>query len=236
MQAKANRKPLRLGAALFNGDHSRLGDEVARLESAGLDFIHLDVFDGYFVSDLGFPPRTIAALRPLTKIPFEVHLGAQEPLRFVNALVEAGTDLLVFHIESVAMLYETLYVMREHPVRVGLALALGTPLEQLMPVLGAVDAVLLLSRVTGEGTKGASFDQRALARLRKVRQMIDAERLHVDLQVAGGIKREHIPEIVRAGANTVALGSGIYRVDDMAAEVQQLRQVAAQAAFSEGVV
>jgi ribulose-phosphate 3-epimerase len=225
-----------LGAALFNGDHSRLGEEVARLESAGLDFIHLDVFDGHFVSDLGFPPRTIAALRPLTKLPFEVHLGAHDPLRFVPALVEAGTDLLVFHIESVAMLYEALFAAREHRVRVGLALALGTPLEQLAPVIGAVDVVLLLSRVTGEGTKGASFDPRVLPRIRKVREMIQAERARVDLQVAGGIKREHIVALVKAGANTLALGGGLYRVDDMAAEVHNLRQTAAQAAFSEEIV
>ena len=112
MAARGSGSALRLGAALFNGDHSRLGDEVARLEAAGLDFIHLDVFDGHFVSDLGFPPRTISALRPLTKLPFEVHLGAQEPLRFVAPLVEAGTDLLVFHIESVAMVYESLFFVR----------------------------------------------------------------------------------------------------------------------------
>jgi ribulose-phosphate 3-epimerase len=217
-----------LGAALFNGDHSRLGDEVARLEAAGLDFIHLDVFDGHFVSDLGFPPRTIAALRPLTKLPFEVHLGALEPLRFVDALVEAGTDLMV--------VYEALFAVRERKVRVGLALALGTPLEQLTSVIGAVDAVLLLSRVTGEGTKGASFDPRVLPRIRRVREMIVAERAHVDLQVAGGVKREHLQPLVTAGVDTVALGGGLYRVDDMAAEVKALRQAAAQAAFSEGIV
>jgi ribulose-phosphate 3-epimerase len=236
MAARGSSSALRLGAALFNGDHSRLGDEVARLEAAGLDFIHLDVFDGHFVSDLGFPPRTISALRPLTKLPFEVHLGAHEPLRFVEPLVEAGTDLLVFHIESVAMVYESLFFVRQHKVRVGLALALGTPLEQLAPVIGAVDAVLLLSRVTGEGTKGANFDPKVLARLRKVREMIESERAPVDLQVAGGIKREHIPPLVKAGASTLALGGGLYRVDDMAAEVRSLRQAASQAAFSEGTV
>ena len=236
MQSKPLRRPLRLGAALFNGDHSRLGEEVARLDAAALDFIHLDVFDGYFVSDLGFPPRTIAALRPLSKLPFEVHLGAQEPLRFVDALVEAGTDLLVFHIESVPMVYEALFMLREKHVRVGLALALGTPLEQLVPVIGAVDAVLLLSRVTGEGAKGASFDPLVLPRVRKVAAMIEAARAHVDLQVAGGIRREHIAPLVAAGASSVALGGGLYRADDMAAAVQSLRQLAQQATFAEGTV
>ncbi len=225
---------MRLGAALFNGDHARLGDEVARLEAAGVDFIHLDVFDGHFVSDLGFPPRTLAALRPLTQLPFEVHLGAQEPLRFVTALAEAGTDLLIFHIESVAMVYEALFVMREHKLRVGLALAMGTPVEQLAPVIEVVDAVLLLSRVTGEGTKGASFDQRVLPRLRAVRQMIDASGRAVDLQVAGSVKREHFPALVAAGVTSVALGGGLYHVGEMAAEVQSLRQVAADAALEEG--
>jgi ribulose-phosphate 3-epimerase len=223
-----------LGAALFNGDHSRLGDEVARLEAASLDFIHLDVFDGHFVSDLGFPPRTLAALRPLTQLPFEVHLGAQDPLRFVEPLVEAGTDLLIFHIESVAMVYEALFVVRQHQVRVGLALAMGTPLEQLAPVIERVDAVLLLSRVMGEGAKGASFDAGVLPRIRAVRQMIDALGVDVDLQVAGGVKREHVSSLIAAGAATLALGGGLYRVADMAAEVLALRQVAANASFAEG--
>jgi ribulose-phosphate 3-epimerase len=229
-------QPLRLGAALFNGDHSRLGEEVARLEAAGLDFVHLDVFDGYFVSDLGFPPRTIAALRPLTQLPFEVHLGAQEPLRFVEPLVEAGTNLLIFHLESVTMIYEALFLVRQAGVRVGVALAMGTPIERLEPIIAIVDAVLLLSRVTGEGTKGASYDNRVLSRLQRVRQLIEAERAPVDLQVAGGVKREHIPALVRAGATAVAFGGGIYRVDDMAAETRALRQVAATALLAEGTV
>ena len=236
VQGRRARAHLRLGAALFNGDHSRLGDEVARLEAAGLDFIHLDVFDGHFVSDLGFPPRTIAALRPLTQLPFEVHLGAQEPLRFVDALVEAGTDLLVLHIESVAMVYETLYFVRAANVRIGLALSMGTPLEQLAPVIHLLDAVLLLSRVTGEGTKGANFDARVLPRLRRVREMIEAERVPVDLQVAGGIRREHLPDLVKAGATSVALGGGLYHVPEMAMEVRELRQVAAHASIIEGSV
>jgi len=217
---------LRLGAALFNGDHTRLGEEVARLDAAGVNFIHLDVFDGHFVSDLGFPPRTIAALRPLTKLPFEVHLGALEPLRFVPALADAGADLVIFHIESVAMVYETLFMARQHGVRVGLALALGTPPSSLEPVIGSVDAVLLLARVTGEGARGAVFDPAVLPRVAAVRRMADAMGATVDVQVAGSVKREHVADLCAAGMNSLALGGGLYRVPDMTAEVRELRRVA----------
>lgn len=219
---------IRLGAALFNGDHGRLAEEVARLEAAGLDFIHLDVFDGHFVSDLGFPPRTIAALRPLTKLPFEVHLGAVDPLRFIPPLAEAGTDLIVFHIESVPMLYEAIFIVREHEVNVGLAVTLGTPLAVLEPVVTLIDAVLLLSRVTGEGARGASFDPRVLPRVRTVREMVDSAGATVDIQVAGGVKRQHIPDLVAAGATALAMGGGLYRVPDMGQEVREMRKLASQ--------
>jgi ribulose-phosphate 3-epimerase len=218
---------IRLGAALFNGDHGRLADEVARLEAAGLDFLHLDVFDGHFVSDLGFPPRTIAALRPLTRLPFEVHLGAVDPLRFVPHLAESGVDLIIFHVESVVMLYEAIFNIREHKVKVGLAVTLGTPVTVLEPVISRIEAVLLLSRVTGEGTRGASFDRLVLPRVRRVREMVGAAGAAVDIQVAGGVKREHIPDLIAAGATTLAMGGGIYKVPDMAREVADMRALAA---------
>lgn len=218
---------LRLGAALFNGDHGRLAEEVARLEAAGLDFIHLDVFDGYFVSDLGFPPRTIAALRPLTKLPFEVHLGANEPRRFIAPLADAGADLILFHLESAPMPYEMIFAVREQQVKVGLAVTLGTPIAALEPLISRLDAVLLLSRVTGEGVRGASFDPLVLPRLQAVRAMVEAAGATVDIQVAGGVKRQHIPELTAAGATAIAMGGGIYRVADMAQEVAEMRRLAA---------
>lgn len=221
---------VRLGAALFNGDHARLADEVVRLESAGVDFIHHDVFDGHFVSDLGFPPHTIQALRPLTRLPFEVHLGAVNPLRFIAPLAEAGTDLLLIHLESLTMLYEAIFVVREYHMKVGLALTMGTPVASLESVIGMIDAVLLLSRVTGEGTRGAAFDARVLPRLHQLREMVDVAGADVDIQVAGGVRREHVPELVTAGATSVAMGGGIYKVPDMRAEIKAIRQMVADTA------
>jgi ribulose-phosphate 3-epimerase len=216
----------RIGAALFNGDHGRLADEVSRLEAAGLDFIHLDVFDGQFVSDMGFPPRTIAALRPLTRLPFEVHLGVVEPLRVMPALAEAGADLVLVHVEGLKLIYEALFALREHGVRVGLACSLGAPLSQLEPVITLIDAVLLLSRVTGESARGAMFNPLVVPRIRQVRDMAESAGAVVDIQAAGSVKRQHVPELVAAGATSITFGGALYQAADMAHEVASIRRLA----------
>jgi ribulose-phosphate 3-epimerase len=214
---------VRLGAALFNGDHGHLADEVARLEESGLDFVHLDFFDGYFVPDVGFSPRTIGTLRKLTRLPFEVHMGAAEPQRFIHALADAGADLILFHIESAPMPFETAFAIRSLKVRAGVALSLGTPLAGLEPMIGSLDAVLLLSRVTGEGTKGASFNPAVLPRMSAVRAMVDGAAAACDLQAAGGINRSNVAAVRAAGAESLTLGAGIYSVPDMTAEVAAVR-------------
>ena len=149
--------------------------------------------------------------------------GAAEPQRFIRALADAGVDLIVFHIESAPMAFETAFAIRSLKVKAGAALSLGTPLSALEPMIGALDAVLLLSRVTGEGTKGASFDPSVLPRLRAVRAMVDAGSTACDLQAAGGINRSNAAAVRAAGAESLTLGAGIYSVPDMAAEVAAVR-------------
>ncbi|MGD0726471.1 MAG: hypothetical protein ABSB63_13015 [Spirochaetia bacterium] len=220
---------VRLGAALFNGDHGHLADEVARLEEAGLDFVHLDFFDGYFVPDVGFSPRTIGALRALTRLPFEVHMGVAEPARFIPALIDAGANLILFHVESSRMPFETVFSIQMLKARAGVALSLGTPLGTLEPLMGRVDAVLILSRVTGEGTKGASFDPAAIPRVRAARAMADAGTGSCEIQVAGGVNRTNAAALVAAGATTLTLGAGIYAAANMRKEVAEVRDLAARA-------
>jgi D-3-phosphoglycerate dehydrogenase len=214
---------IRIGSALFNADHTRLGEEVRRVEAAGVDFLHFDVFDGYAVPDQAFPARTIKSLRPLTRLPFEVHLSANEPLRFLPALADAGADLVFLPAETTPLLYEAVFAVRELGMRPGLCLALGTPLQVLEPVLPMLDSVLLLGRVTGEGRRGRDFNDLVIGRVVAVRRMIDDAGLDVDLQAAGGLETESCVEAAWAGARSLPLGGALHREADMAAFVRHLR-------------
>lgn len=225
----AERAHVRLGSALFNADHTRLGEELKRVEDAGIEFIHLDVFDGYAVPDQGFPARTIAQLRPLTRLPFEVHLTASDPLRFIPALADAGVDLVFLPAETTPMLYEATFELRQRSLKAGLCLALGTPLEVIPPILPMLEAVLLLGRVTGEGARGRAFNDLVLRRVARVREMIDVEEgvrsgaQQIDLQAAGGLELESSVQVCRLGATSLPLGSALHREAGIAAYVTRLR-------------
>ena len=204
---------VRLGSALFNADHTHLADELKAVEDAGIDFLHLDVFDGYAVPDQGFPARTIAQLRPRTRLPFEVHLTAQDPLRFIPQLADAGVDLVFLPAETTPFLYEATFELRQRSLKPGICLALGTSLTVLEPILPMVESVLLLGRVTGEGPRGRAFNDLVLQRVQRVRQMIDSLSLGTptDLQAAGGLELESAVQVCRLGATSLPLGSALHR-------------------------
>ena len=170
----------------------------------------------------------MAALRRLTSLPFEVHLTANDPLRFVPALAQAGANLVFLPAETAPLLYEAIYVLGEHKLQAGLCLALGTPLEVLTSVLPMLDAVLLLGRVTGEGNRGRDFNDLVLDRVSAVRQTIDSQRQRrrpAPGRSAGG-RGPGAGELRRGlppGGHLLPLGSALHREPEPEPYLRRLR-------------
>ena len=181
---------VRIGSAIFNADHGHLADAVVELDRAGIDFIHWDVFDGHFIPDLGFPPRTLQAVRPLTRVPFEVHLAVTDLRALIQPLAKAGANLVFVPVESTPLLFEGVTLVREEGMKAGVSLAVGTPVSAIVEVLPHVDAVLLLSRVYGETVSKVRFMPQTLRKVEALREISSREGLTLDIQVVGGLSIE----------------------------------------------
>jgi ribulose-phosphate 3-epimerase len=204
-------------------DFGNLEREVARLTAAGVKALHLDVMDGHFVPNFTYGFPIVEALRKLTDLPLDVHLMISDPLRYVPQFVEAGADLLTVHVEAVEDPRRALEEMHRTGVAAGLAINPDTPLSTLDGCLDQCDLVLVMSVQAGFG--GQSFRPAAVDRLRQLR----GTRSDLLLEVDGGINRETIQACARAGADLFVVGSGIFRAEDYAQAIGELRSQATAA-------
>jgi len=214
-----------LAPSILSADFARLGEQVAEVEAAGADRIHVDVMDGHFVPNITIGPLVIRALRRVTRLPLEAHLMITEPDRSLEAFAEAGADGLTVHVEGAIHLHRTLESIVKLGRRVGLALNPATQAAVLEEVLSELDLVLVMTVDPGFG--GQDFIASTVPKIRRIRELINRVRPACELEVDGGIHPATAPLVVEAGARVLVAGSAVF--EDPAgirAGMQRLRRCA----------
>jgi ribulose-phosphate 3-epimerase len=199
---------VKLAPSILSADMARLGEQVAEAERAGADRIHVDVMDGHFVPNITFGPVVVRWLRPVTRLPLEVHLMISEPDKFLDAFSQAGSDTLIVHPEGAIHLNRTVQQIKALGRRAGVAINPATPAVLLEEILPDLDLVLVMTVNPGFG--GQSFLNGTLAKIRTIRRMIDEVCPGCELEVDGGIDAKTAPLVVEAGARVLVAGSAIY--------------------------
>lgn len=215
-----------ISASLLNADYARLGDEVRRAVDAGVDSIHLDVMDGHFVETMTIGPAVVEAVRPLASVPYHAHLMVSQPLRHARAFADAGSDLIVAHVEAEDDPAEVIAAIHGYGRAAGLALNPETPAEAVLPYLDSIDLLLVMTVHPGRG--GQTFLSEVLSKVAELRDEIEHRGLSVPIGVDGGVNLDTIGPAHTAGAEVLVAGSAIYGADgDLAPNVQALRAAAA---------
>ena len=215
------KQTVRIAPSILSADFSKLGEEVAAIEAAGADWVHIDVMDGHFVPNLTFGAPVVSCLRKVTKMPFDVHLMVEAPQNYIADFAKAGADILTVHLETAPHLHRVIQAIKEAGLKAAVSLNPSTPLCLLEEILPDLDMVLLMSVNPGFG--GQAFIPSSLEKVRKLRQMLDAKGLKTDIQVDGGVTPDNAAQLIAAGATVLVAGSAVYKAPDMANAIHSLR-------------
>jgi ribulose-phosphate 3-epimerase len=197
-----------IAPSILSADFSRLGEEIKAVEKAGADLIHVDVMDGHYVPNITIGPGVVSSLRKATGLPFDVHLMIEDPDRYIDAFVDAGSNIITVHAEAVIHLHRTVHYIKGKGIKVGVSLNPSTPLACVEEILPDIDLLLIMTVNPGFG--GQKFISGMLPKIRKARELAQTRGLKMAIEVDGGVTAENIGTLAEAGADIFVAGAAIF--------------------------
>lgn len=214
---------IKIAPSILSADFAKLGEEIKDVENGGADYIHVDVMDGHFVPNITIGPLIVEAIRPITKLPLDVHLMIENPDQYIPAFAKAGADFLTVHVETCPHLHRTIQLIKSHGIKAGVVLNPATPVDTIKHIIEDIDLVLLMTVNPGFG--GQKFIHSVLSKIEEVAKMVKDKNLNVEIEVDGGVNAETARLCARAGANVLVAGSAIYNEEDRKAAIEKIRNL-----------
>lgn len=212
---------MKIAPSILSADFAKLAEEIKEVELAGADYIHVDIMDGHFVPNITMGPNIVEAIRPVTKLPLDVHLMIENPDQYIEAFANAGADYISVHVEACPHLHRTLQLIRSFQVKAGVVLNPATPVNTIAHVLEEVDLILLMTVNPGFG--GQSFIEAVLPKIKQARALVNERQLPIEIEVDGGVNEETLKLCAEAGADVFVAGSAIFNKEDRKAALQSIR-------------